>query len=293
MSNIFKSLESFTPDYATADGSLVAATEMYQAMSAAEAAAESLSAILDDYATVRDAMKASRTNDRCAAFEALMTPQLKAYASMEEAKDTRTFWTKVKEFFIRLWHSVEDFFAKFSVFASAMKSKLEKLNIKEIAKGVDKDGNVEPIKVKKLDKTAWLNAWAAITKSVQVDDQAKLSDTAKTLTASRKAFTDALKNASETSLDVNEAEEYRKHLITYLGQVITERQSCVNRFKSAVNAVKGGMADGDPNKKLRINALKDARHSELMALLTVSKQLIKDAKAFIKAVKGMKKKKAA
>jgi hypothetical protein len=293
MASIFKSLESFTPDYVTADGSLIAATEMYQAMDAAEAAAESLSAILDDYATVYDAMKTARTNDRCAAFEALMTPQLKAYASMEEAKDTRTFWTKVKEFFIRLWHSVEDFFAKFSVFANAMKNKLEKLNIKEIAKGVDKDLNVESIKVKKLDDDKWNSAWAAITKSVTVDDQAKLSETAKTLAGTRKAFTDAMKDASEATLDLNAAEEYRKKLIIYLNLVIRFRQDCVNRFKSAVNAVKGGMVDGDPNKKLRINALKDARHGELMALLTVSKQLIKDAKAFIKAVKGMKKKKAA
>ena len=295
MANIFKSFENFAPSYTGSDDSIVSAIAVYESADACQAAAEQLSAILDDYRTVREAMVASRKGERSAAFEALVGPSLKQYASMEEAKDTRKFWDKVKEFFIRLWHSVQDFFAKFSVFASAMKSKLDKLNIREIAKGVDKDMNVEDIKVKILPEASYKAAVQALldASNARPDDQAKMSETAKTLTNAKKAFAEAIKGAAETTMDINGAEATRLALSKGLGQIISGRQKIVADFKAAVDSVKGGLEDGDPNKKLRINALKDLRHNQLMAVLTISKQLIKDSKALIKAVKGMKKKKAA
>ena len=176
-----------------------------------------------------------------------------------------------------------------------MKNKLDKLNINEIAKGVDKDLNVEPIKVKTLPESIYAAFLHVDLGGGAIGDQAKMSETAKKLADERKKFNDALKNnAAEQTMDLTEAEKHRQFLSRMLKYIMDKRTECVSRFKQAVNEVKGGNGIGDDvNKKLRINALKDTRHNELMMLLTISKQLISESKAFIKAVKGMKKKKAA
>lgn len=289
---IFKSFENFAPTATYSNDGIEAATAMYEAVASCEAILNQLSATLDDYKLAGEIMVAGK-KDSSEAFKAFVGDSLRAYASTEEAKDTRKFWDKVKEFFIRLWHSVQDFFAKFSVFASAMKSKLDRLNVKEIAKGVDKDMNFEPIKIKMMDSILYNTAISALLESARasVDDQAKLSATSKKLSEARKAFADKVKGGGEQEItNVAGLEATRNDLSKWLGEVIQNRAACIANFKKAVDTVKGGMADGDPNKKLRINALKDARHNELMAILTISKQLIKDSKTFISAVKKMKKK---
>lgn len=294
MANIFKSFENFAPSYTGSDDSIVSATAVYESADACQAAAEQLSAMLDDYRTVREAMVASRKGERSAAFEALVGPSLKQYASMEEAKDTRKFWDKVKEFFIRLWHSVQDFFAKFSVFASMTKSKLDKLNIAEIYNAVDKDESkleVATVKLSSLGADSGAAMWTAPDASA---DAQKLSEYAKQLKAALKDIRDNNKQDQEVKLTKAIAENTRKNLSAALGAIIKGRDNVVKGFKQAVDEVKGGNGIGeDVNKKLRINALKDARHAQLMAILAKSKLLIKDAKTFIAGVKKVKKAKAA
>ena len=287
---IFKSFENFAPTATYSADSIEAATAMYEAAASCEAIANQLSAILDDYKLAGEIMVAGK-KDSSEAFKAFVGDSLRAYASTEEAKDTRTFWTKVKEFFVRLWHSVQDFFAKFSVFASAMKSKLDKLNIRDIAKGVDKDLRVEPIKIKMIAPDKYEEAVKKLMQnaSVRPDDQAKLSEASKILSDARKEFSEAMKNPTEVPLTIDQAEEVRKQLSQGFGEIIKGRAAFVAAYKQAVDNIKGGLAGDEVNKKLRINALKDQRHNSLMAILTISKQLIKDSKTFISAVKKMKK----
>lgn len=309
--------QNYATQFLTADVSEMM-TVSDEALANANTAAAGIDAICNifDVATV------------CKRFDG-MTKSVEALVGKEvvslEYKDERTLWTKIKEFFVRLWHSIRDWFAKFNIGLNRCLKQLQGLTSSEWKgtefdadkqksyKGLDASGGSMSLAEVNFKEISSDNADHKVTSVAEiitlVDNGSqlfirntppdKLSDFTKKYSNVRKALVAAAKSDNEVKIEsADKFNKLRAGFIADIQKIIRLKDTIVRAFEETVKDVEKGYTETTAGKdtstdktenSAKIRSLKDQRHELMMLAVTLGKCVVSNANKFIAAVKKIKK----